>query len=162
MKIALSAVLALFLIGCGDTQENKTETKVVKKEVVKPAVEKKIVVKKEQPKVEEVAQNVPSKSPVVTPKEMKTEKVPAKVASVSGEVLFKKCAGCHGSNAEKKAMGKSAVINTFSSEKIADAIKGYKNGTLNNYGMGAVMKGQVSSLSDSDIKALSEYIPTLK
>lgn len=146
MKIALSTVLALFLIGCGDSQEAKHETKTeVKQEVVKPAVKKEVVVKKEQPKVEEVAQNVP-----------------AKTASVSGEVLFKKCAGCHGSKAEKKAMGKSAVINAFSSEKIADAIKGYKNGTLNSYGMGAVMKGQVSLLSDADIKALSEYIPTLK
>ncbi len=162
MKIALSTVLALFLIGCGDSQEAKHETKTeVKQEVVKPAVQKEVVVKKEQPKVEEVAQDVPVKNPVVTPKEMKTEEVSAKTASVSGEVLFKKCAGCHGSKAEKKAMGKSAVINAFSSQEVQKALKGYKDGTYGG-AMKALMKGQVSSLSDADIKALSEYIPTLK
>jgi cytochrome c553 len=41
-------------------------------------------------------------------------------------------------------------------------LKGYKAGTLNKHGMGMLMKGQVASLSDADIKALAEYIHGLK
>lgn len=75
--------------------------------------------------------------------------------------LFKKCAGCHGQHAEKKAMGKSKVINTFSSAEIVTALKGYKDGTYGG-AMKGLMKGQVSRLSDKDIDSLAKYIPTLK
>ena len=89
------------------------------------------------------------------------------VASVSlmaadGAALFKKCAACHGAKAEKKALGKSNVINTMSAADIETALKGYKAGTLNTKGMGALMKGQVASYSDADIAAVAAYITTLK
>ena len=75
--------------------------------------------------------------------------------------LFKKCAGCHGQHAEKKAMGKSKVINTFSSAEIVTALKGYKDGTYGG-AMRGLMKGQVSRLNDKQIESLGTYIPTLK
>jgi len=89
------------------------------------------------------------------------------VASVSlmaadGAALYKKCAACHGAKAEKKALGKSNVIHTMSSADIETALKGYKAGTRNTKGMGALMKGQVASYSDADIAAVSAYIATLK
>ena len=89
------------------------------------------------------------------------------VASVSlmaadGAALYKKCAACHGANAEKKALGKSEIINTWDAAKIEESLKGYKAGTLNVHGMGALMKGQVASYSDEDIKAVSAYIAGLK
>jgi cytochrome c len=89
------------------------------------------------------------------------------VASVSlmaadGAAAFKKCVSCHGAQAEKKALNKSAVIDTWSAEKIEEALKGYKAGTRNVYGMGALMKGQVASYDDATIKAVAEYITTLK
>ena len=83
------------------------------------------------------------------------------MAADDGATLYKKCAGCHGVNAQKKALGKSQVINTFKSDMIVTALKGYKDGT---YGgpMKGIMKGQANSLDDDQIKALAKYIPTLK
>jgi len=83
------------------------------------------------------------------------------MAADDGATLFKKCAGCHGMNAQKKALGRSEVINTWTSDKIVSALKGYKAGTFGGP-MKGIMKGQVGSLNDDQIKALANYIPTLK
>jgi len=82
--------------------------------------------------------------------------------AADGAALFKKCAGCHGVKGEKKALGKSAVIAGMDAAKTEAALKGYKAGTLNTHGMGGLMKGQVASYSDADMKAVSEYISGLK
>jgi cytochrome c553 len=84
------------------------------------------------------------------------------VMAADGKALFAKCAGCHGQNGEKAALGKSAVIKGTDAAAIEKDLKGYKAGTLNKHGMGALMKGQVASLSDEDIKAIAEYISSLK
>jgi len=84
------------------------------------------------------------------------------VMAADGAALFAKCAGCHGQNGEKPALGKSAIIKDLPAEEIEKDLKGYKAGTLDKHGMGAVMKGQVASLSDEDIKALAQYISSLK
>jgi len=81
--------------------------------------------------------------------------------AADGAALYKKCAGCHGAHGEKKALGKSAPIKGWPKEKIVEALKGYKAGTRNVYGMGALMKAQVASLSDADIEALADYISKL-
>ncbi len=78
--------------------------------------------------------------------------------AADGATLFKKCAGCHGAHGEKHALGKSAPIKGWPKEKIVEALKGYKAGTRNVYGMGALMKAQVAALSDADIEALADYI----
>ncbi len=82
--------------------------------------------------------------------------------AADGKTLFGKCAGCHGANGEKKALGKSAVIKGWPKDKLVEALKGYKAGTRNVHGMGPLMKGQVASLSDADIEALADYISKLK
>jgi len=79
-----------------------------------------------------------------------------------GAALFAKCAGCHGQNGEKAALGKSAVITGQDAAKTVEQLNGYKAGTLNQHGMGALMKGQVASMSDEDIKAVADYIAGLK
>ncbi len=89
------------------------------------------------------------------------------VASVSlmaadGAASYKKCVSCHGAKAEKKALNKSEVINTWDAAKIEEALHAYKAGTRNVHGMGALMKGQVASYDDATIKAVSEYIAGLK
>ena len=83
------------------------------------------------------------------------------LAMANGAALYKKCAGCHGQKAEKKALGRSAIIQGWDSVKIANSLTGYKDGT---YGgpMKGVMKGQVAGLDDAKIKALSDYIAGLK
>jgi len=78
-----------------------------------------------------------------------------------GKALFAKCAGCHGADGHTKALGKSAVIAGQAAADLETKIAGYKAGTLNVSGMGALMKGQVASMSDADIKAISAYISGL-
>ncbi|QFR48591.1 c-type cytochrome [Sulfurimonas lithotrophica] len=79
------------------------------------------------------------------------------LAAADGATIFKKCAGCHGMNAEKKALGKSQVIKGWQASKTEAALKGYKDGS---YGgpMKALMKGQVATLNDEQIKSLAKYI----
>ncbi|MEA3373181.1 MAG: c-type cytochrome [Campylobacterota bacterium] len=79
------------------------------------------------------------------------------VAFADGAAAYKKCAGCHGANGEKVALGKSKVIKDMSKADIVAAMKGYKDGT---YGgpMKGLMKGQVASMSDADIQAIADMI----
>ncbi len=89
-------------------------------------------------------------------------KADAKADAGKGKALFAKCVSCHGDKAQNKALGKSEVIAGWDVAKLEEALKGYKAGTRNVHGMGGLMKGQVASLSDEDIKALAEYIHSLK
>ena len=82
--------------------------------------------------------------------------------AADGASLYKKCAGCHGAKGEKKALGKSAPIGGWDKAKTVEALKGYKAGTRNIYGMGGLMKGQVASMSNKDIETIAEYISNLK
>jgi len=82
--------------------------------------------------------------------------------NAKGKAIFAKCAGCHGANAEKSALGKSEVIKGWDAAKVEEAINGYKAGTRNVHGMGGLMKGQVAALSDEDVKAVAAYISSLK
>ncbi len=67
------------------------------------------------------------------------------------------CKGCHGSNFEKPALGKSKIVKDMSKEDILKALKGYKDGS---YGatMKGVMKGQVASLKEADMEAIATEI----
>ncbi len=79
-----------------------------------------------------------------------------------GSALYQKCAACHGLKGEKPALGKSEVIAGWKADKTLDALKGYKSGTRNIKGMGAIMKGQVAALSDADMKMLADHIAAMK
>jgi cytochrome c553 len=85
----------------------------------------------------------------------------ASSSAMASADLYKKCAGCHGQHAQKKAMGRSKVINTFSATEIVAALKGYKAGTYGG-SMKGLMKGQVANLDDKQIESLGSYISTLK
>ena len=82
--------------------------------------------------------------------------------AADGSALFQKCAACHGQKGEKAALGKSEVIAGWKSDKTLDALKGYKAGTRNTKGMGALMKGQTAALSDNDMKMIAVYVAGLK
>lgn len=81
--------------------------------------------------------------------------------AADGAALYSKCAGCHGSQGEKKALGKSKVINEMSKEDLVTALNGYKDGS---YGgpMKGLMKGQVANLSVEDIEVLVLHITDTK
>lgn len=86
----------------------------------------------------------------------------AALMAADGAALYKKCAACHGANAEKAALGKSGIIQGRDAASIVADLKGYKAGTTNKKGMGALMKGQIATYSDEDIEAVAAYIAGLK
>ena len=67
------------------------------------------------------------------------------------------CAGCHGANFEKAALGKSKIVKDMAHADIVTALKGYKDGSYGG-AMKGVMKGQVANLSDADIEAIATQI----
>jgi cytochrome c553 len=79
-----------------------------------------------------------------------------------GAAAYAKCAGCHGANGEKKALGKSDIIAGQDAAKTVEQLKGYKAGTLNIHGMGGLMKGQVASMDDATIDAVAAHIAAMK
>jgi len=79
-----------------------------------------------------------------------------------GKAAFAKCVSCHGADGKTKALGKSEVIAGQAAADLEKKINEYKAGTRNVAGMGTLMKGQVASLSDEDVKAIAEYISSLK
>jgi len=148
MKRVLSiAAITLLFAGCGN---EKSETKVHTQSVtpIKTTAVKKVL---EEKKVVTTHESVPQ--------ENNAEKVAVK--AVDGAQIFKHCASCHGVKGEKKALGKSQVIAGWDSVKVVTALKGYTKGTYGG-SMKAVMKGQASKLSDDDMKAVADYISTLK
>jgi len=70
---------------------------------------------------------------------------------------FAACAGCHGQNGEKAALGKSKIIKGWPADQTIAALKGYKDGSYGG-AMKGVMKGQVARLSDADIADLAAKI----
>lgn len=78
-----------------------------------------------------------------------------------GAAVYAKCVACHGANGEKSALNKSGIIQGQDAATTVEQLKGYKAGTLNKYGMGGLMKGQVAALSDEDIQAVADHIAGL-
>jgi len=148
LKLALASLslVAVSFTACGEDSKPVEETAVVKTETPAKAVETLETPKVEVPVVKEEAPKVKAPAPVETAS-----------ATPDAAQLFNKCAGCHGVNAEKSALGKSKIIAELSATEIETAIKGYQDGT---YGgpMKGLMKGQVATLTDVEIKALSEFI----
>jgi cytochrome c553 len=170
MKVLISAVLALFLAGCGSDTKEETKSQIGGVEVQKQEVD----VKSEAPvntqptKADTEASAEAMKDGVTTTAEAVKEEAVAKVeevketvtSQVSGTSLYQVCAGCHGADASKPALGKSQIIKGWDSDKVSAALHGYKAGTYGGT-MKSLMVGQVSKLSDDDIKTLSEHISKL-
>jgi cytochrome c-type protein NapB len=69
------------------------------------------------------------------------------------------CAGCHGQNFEKAAMGKSKIVKDMTKDEIVTALKGYRD--TDGFGhsqMKAAMAGQAKALSDADIEEIAASI----
>ena len=79
-----------------------------------------------------------------------------------GQSLYKNCAGCHGDKGETSALQLSARIAGQAKKKTILQLTAYKKGELNKYGLGNIMKMQVATLSEDDIKNIAKYIATLK
>jgi cytochrome c553 len=144
MKIVLSALVALFLLGCNENKSTTNESKSVAPTKSK-VVEKVAVVEKKV-------------APVAKAEAPKTKKVVAQ--KVDAAKLFVSCSSCHGTHAEKKALGKSHIIAGWKASKIETALKGYQDGSYGG-AMKGVMKAQASKLTNKEITALAEYISKL-
>jgi len=142
------------------------------KESTNNAIDKAAVIaEKISEKSSEMMVKVTAKTEVISEQVMEKAKVMKKsldkkynevvnASSENGKKLYLKCAGCHGQNGEKKALGKSAVIQGWDKAKTIEVLKGYKDGT---YGaaMKAIMISQVRALSDENIEDLGSFISTL-
>lgn len=82
-------------------------------------------------------------------------------AAADGAMLYKKCAACHGAKGEKKALGKSAIIQGWEATKTVAALKGYKAGTYGG-AMKGLMKGQVANLDDAKIEEIAKFLEAQK
>jgi cytochrome c553 len=81
--------------------------------------------------------------------------------NTAGKEAYAKCAGCHGVDGQTKALGKANAVAGQTAAALAEALQGYKAGTRNVSGMGMLMKGQVASMDDETITAVSEYMSGL-
>lgn len=79
-------------------------------------------------------------------------------ASEGMKVYGKTCVECHGADGKETSVAGKAIAG--SSGALAK-LTGYKNGT---YGgdQKAVMEGNVAALSDAEMKAVADYVDTLK
>jgi cytochrome c553 len=151
--MALS-VSALLLGGCVDSSTGAAAradmegTKVSKSEVkaeAPKAEEKKVEAKAEAPKAEEKKV------------EAKAEAPKAEAKKDSSTVNVTACAGCHGANFEKKAMGVSKIVKDMAKADIVTALKGYKDGSYGG-AMKGIMKGQSDPLSDAQIEGIANKV----
>ena len=145
MRSTLLFTITLLLTACSDNTTNKQLP-------TSSTTEKKATVKK----TETAKTATPPTQLKETPIESKKEEV-----SINGHTLYAlKCASCHGQSGEKSALNKSQVISGWETQRSVKALKGYQDGSYGNQ-MKGIMKGQVSTLSDAQIQAISAYIATL-
>lgn len=74
----------------------------------------------------------------------------------SEKIFNRTCAMCHGKQGERSALNQSAIINTLKTEEILTALKKRRAGEI--VGAGNSVK---SRLTEEEVKALAEYVPTL-
>ena len=77
--------------------------------------------------------------------------------AVNAKINLTQCAGCHGKNFEKSALGKSRIVKDLNATEIETALKGYKSGTYGGT-MKGIMKGMASKYNNEQIKEISEQI----
>ena len=79
----------------------------------------------------------------------------------SSEELYKNCAGCHGEQGETSALGESKIIAGQESNLTIKELTAYKDGELNQYGLGNIMQLQLKTIDEDDIQKLAKYIENM-
>ncbi|MDD3770051.1 MAG: c-type cytochrome [Sulfuricurvum sp.] len=182
MKYLAAIACSLLLIGCGDSAQTENasavpgETNVTTEanvsetnqssvgqtaaEVASPvAVPAPASKPQPEPKAAEPVAKAPAPAKTAAPAPAPA-KAPTSVAVDGGALFGQKCATCHGTKAEKPALGKSQVIAGWSAQQVKEALKGYQAGTYGKE-MKALMQGQVKGLDDAQIDALGKHISSL-
>ena len=82
----------------------------------------------------------------------------------NGEAIYKQeCIQCHSADGKQTKMFETstvvyAPITGLETAALATELKGYRYGSVNKYGYGAMMKSALVDLSYEEIDALSQYI----
>ncbi|MCK9474053.1 c-type cytochrome [Sulfurimonas sp.] len=162
MKLILSMAVALFFLGC--SSENKQEAKETlsetKAKATQSVTEAKEAVSEKAVEVKEVVSEKAAEVKEAVSEKVAEVKEAITAPKIDAQKMYQVCAGCHGADGSKAALGKSQIIKGWDAKKTADALTGYKAGTYGG-AMKGLMTGQVSKLSNEEIEALSEYISTL-
>jgi len=137
-------------------------TESVKKEASKAAEATKEAAAATVEKAKETAQTATAVAKEGVSKAAEATKAAVSGGNKKGKAVYAKCVSCHGVDGKTKALGKSAIIAGQPAADIEKKLQEYKAGTRNVAGMGMLMKGQAGPLSDEDIKAVAEYISSLK
>ena len=183
IMLSLVAAAVLF-VGCGEDSKkavSETTTKAVEStkeattkaveatknmanKAVEAAKEAEAAVEKATAKAVEATKEAADKAVDSAEKAVGTAVSDAveNVVVTAGKEAYAKCAGCHGVDGKTKALGKSPVIAGIAKDELITMINGYKAGTRDVAGMGTLMKGQVASMNDTAIEAVSIYISKLK
>lgn len=81
--------------------------------------------------------------------------------AADGATMYKRsCAGCHGQSAERGAGGTAPIVGKSSGE-IQKMLLGYKDGSFGGKQKNS-MVNVVKRLADDDIKAISDFVGSLK
>jgi len=142
-KSVFLVTAAVLFAGCNGSGETSVQTSP--ESVVRPSATSQPAIREEN-KASGVARTI-------TPKLVEK-------AETSPMALYRKCAACHGSQAEKPALGRSAPIAGWETERIVSAIVGYQDGTYGG-AMKTLMQNRVKDLSRAQIEALAAYISHL-
>jgi len=147
---------ALLLTGCFNSETGASQraaNEAAAGGATKHEAKHEAKVEKAEAKVEHTApapQKVAQEKPAAPAPAAESTPAPAAAAAVNTAA----CAGCHGANFEKKAMGVSKVVSDMTKDEIKTALHGYKDGSYGG-GMKALMKGQVAGLDDAAIEAIA-------
>ena len=159
--ISVATVAVLTFSGCGNKSDESSKN-VVTETATKAVETTKEAAAKTTEAVKETATKAAEATKEAAGAVAEKAKEVATGGNAKGKELYAKCVSCHGADGKTKALGKSEVIAGQSAADLEKKIQEYKAGTRNVAGMGMLMKGQVASLSDDDIKAIAEYISSLK
>ena len=175
-KITILSIIAasILMVGCGEDSKKavaEASTKAVESTqeaagTVEETAKRAADIAVEKAKEAEVVAKKMAEDAVTTAKEMVKEAkkvtILDEVSTAKGKEIYAKCTGCHGIDGKTKALGKSPVIAGGNKNDILAKLQAYKAGTLNAHGMGKLMQGQLTSLDEEALIAVSEYIETLK
>lgn len=82
---------------------------------------------------------------------------PLAAPAADAKELYARCAGCHGSDGSKTALGVGKPLKGMSAQDVARYLHGYKTKTIGGP-QKAIMEAQAALLSEQDIQALAALI----
>ncbi|MBI4798345.1 MAG: c-type cytochrome [Desulfarculus sp.] len=82
---------------------------------------------------------------------------PPATPAADAQTLYARCAGCHGADGGKTALGVGKPLKGMSAQEVARYLQGYKAKAIGGP-QKAVMEAQAALLSDQDIQALAALI----